>query len=153
MNHTFRPVGKGNSHTAHTHACEESDSGVIPMNCLNNDGEPLAESEEGRPLIKENTHQSSTHSTQSEVRMSQGLEGVRKAAKEGKEKKFTALLHHMTVGMLREGFYALKRKAAPGVDGVTWGEYESRLEDRLVDLHSRVHRTACTLGALDDPTQ
>ena len=56
--------------------------------------------------------------------------------------KFTALLHHLTVGLLREGFYALKRRAAPGVDGVTWDEYESGLEDRLVDLHSRVHRGA-----------
>ena len=74
--------------------------------------------------------------------MSQGLEGVRKAAREHKEMKFTALLHHMTVELLRESFYALKRKAAPGVDGVTWYEYETGLEDRLVDLHSRVHRGA-----------
>jgi len=150
MNHTFSPVGKGNSHTAHMHACEESDSGVLPMNRSNKDGEPLAEGEEGRSLIKENTHQLSTHSTQSEVRVSQGLEGVRKAAKEGKEKKFTALLHHMTVGLLREGFYALKRKAAPGVDGVTWEEYESGLEDRLVDLHSRVHRGRVSCAAIKE---
>src|ERR1017187_8538851 len=124
------------------HVSEESDSGVVPMNRWNKDGEPLADSEEGRPLVKENTHQSSTYSTQSEVRVSQGLAGVRKAAKEGKGKRFTALLHHLTVELLREGFYALKRKAAPGVDGVTWQEYEPGLEDRLVDLHSRVHRGA-----------
>jgi retron-type reverse transcriptase len=48
----------------------------------------------------------------------------------------------MTVALLRDGFYALKRKAAPGVDGVTWEEYETRLEDRLADLHGRVHRGA-----------
>jgi len=48
----------------------------------------------------------------------------------------------LTVGLLRESFYALKRKAAPGVDGVTWREYEAGLEDRLDDLHSRVHRGA-----------
>src|SRR5438309_3787407 len=112
------------------------------MNHLNKDEKPLAESEEGRPLIKENTHQSSTHSTQSEARVSQGLAGVRKAAKERKGMQFTALLHHVTVGLLREGFYALKRRAAPGVDGVTWEEYESGLEGRLADLHSRVHRGA-----------
>jgi RNA-directed DNA polymerase len=112
------------------------------MNHLNKDGKPLAESEEGRPLVKENTHQSSTHSTQSEVRVSLGLAGVRKAAKERKGMKFTALLHHLTIELLREGFYALKRKAAPGVDGVTWEEYESGLEGRLNDLHSRVHRGA-----------
>ncbi len=112
------------------------------MNHLNKDGKPFAESEEGRPLVKENTHQSGTHSTQSEARVSQGLAGVRKAAKERKGMQFTALLHHLTVGLLREGFHALKRKAAPGVDGVTWQEYESGLEGRLVDLHSRVHRGA-----------
>jgi RNA-directed DNA polymerase len=68
--------------------------------------------------------------------------GVRKAARERKELKFTGLLRHLTVGLLRDSFYALKRKAAPGVDGVTWQEYETGLEDRLVDLHSRVHRGA-----------
>jgi group II intron reverse transcriptase/maturase len=74
--------------------------------------------------------------------MSQGLDGVRKAAKERKQERFTALLHHLNVDLLRDGFYALQRKASPGVDGVTWQEYETGLEDRLVDLHSRVHRGA-----------
>jgi len=112
------------------------------MNHLNKDGKPLAENEEGRPLIKENTSQPNTHPTQSGARVSQGLAGVRKAAKEHGEMKFTALLHHLTVDLLRESFYALKRKAAPGVDGTTWQEYETGLEGRLVDLHSRVHRGA-----------
>ncbi len=52
------------------------------------------------------------------------------------------MLHHLTVGLLRESFYSLKRKAAPGVDGVRWQEYERGVEDRLVDLHGRVHRGA-----------
>ena len=112
------------------------------MNHSNKDGKPLAENEEGRPLIKENARQPNTCSTQSEKRVSQGLAGVRKAARENKEMKFTALLHHLTADLLRESFYALKRKAAPGVDGVTWQEYETGLEDRLVDLHGRVHRGA-----------
>jgi hypothetical protein len=122
---------------------EGSDSGItVPMNHSNKDGKPSAENAEGRPLIKENTHQPNTYPTQSGPRVSQGLVGVRKAAKGNKEMKFTALLHHVTVDLLRESFYALKRKAAPGVDGVTWKEYEPGLEDRLVDLHSRVHRGA-----------
>ena len=74
--------------------------------------------------------------------MSQGLTGVRKAARARKQERFTALLHHLSVGLLRDSFYALKRQASPGVDGVTWQEYETGLEDRLVDLHSRVHRGA-----------
>ena len=67
---------------------------------------------------------------------------MRQAAKDRKQERFTALLHHLTVDLLRDSFFALKRKAAPGVDGVTWQEYETGLEDRLVDLHSRVHRGA-----------
>jgi group II intron reverse transcriptase/maturase len=124
------------------HVFEESDSGIIPMSHSNQGERLLAESEEGRPLIKENTRQSSTHPTQGGARVSQGLAGVRRAARERKETKFTALLHHLTVDLLRESFYALKRKAAPGVDGVTWQEYEAGLEGRLVDLHDRVHRGA-----------
>ena len=110
------------------------------MNHSNKDTRPSAESGEGRTLIKENASQSSTCPTQSGKDVSQGLAGVRKAAREHKEMKFTALLHHLNVDLLRESFYSLKRKAAPGVDGVTWQEYESGLENRLVDLHGRVHR-------------
>src|SRR5882762_5792771 len=80
--------------------------------------------------------------TQSGKRMSQGLRGVRQAARERKQERFTALLHHLSVGLLRDSFYALKRQASPGVDGVTWQEYKAGLEDRLIDLHSQVHRGA-----------
>jgi len=112
------------------------------MNHPNKDGKPSEEGEEERPVIKENTHQPNTLSTQGEAGVSQGLVRVRKAAREHKEMKFTALLHHMTIDLLRESFYALKRKAAPGVDGVTWYEYETGLEERLAGLHSRVHHGA-----------
>jgi group II intron reverse transcriptase/maturase len=115
---------------------------MVPVNRPNKDEKSSAEGEEGRPMIKENTRQPHTPSTQSETRVSQGLEGVRKAAKENQGTRFTALLHHMTVELLRESFYALKRKAAPGVDGVTWQDYGAGLEERLVDLHGRVHRGA-----------
>lgn len=112
------------------------------MNHSNNEARATAENGEGRPLIKENILQPHTQPTQSGARVSQGLEGVRKAAKEHQEMKFTALLHHLTVALLRESFYALKRKAAPGVDGMSWQEYETGLEGRLIDLHGRVHRGA-----------
>jgi len=83
-----------------------------------------------------------TQPTQSGERVSQGLHGVRERARKNKQEQFTALLHHVTAELLRESFYGLKRKAAPGVDGVTWKEYETGLEDRLNDLHGRVHRGA-----------
>jgi len=121
---------------------EESDSGIVPMNHSNKIEQSMAESEEGRPLIKENIHQSSTRPTQSGAHVSQGLAGVRKVARDHKEMKFTALLHHVTVDLLRDSFSSLKRKAAPGVDGMTWQEYEAALEGRLADLHSRLHRGA-----------
>ena len=74
--------------------------------------------------------------------MSQALERVRKAAKERKKEKFTALLHHINIDLLREAFFALKRDAAPGVDGLTWRTYEAGLEGNLADLFSRVQRGA-----------
>ena len=137
-----RTAGEGLGHTARMYVPEESHSGIVPMNQSNKDGKASAENEEERPLIKENAGQPHTHPTRSGKRVSQGLPGVRKAAKENKEMKFTALLHHLTVDLLRESFYSLKRKAAPGVDGVTWQEYEDGLEDRLTDLQGRVHRGA-----------
>src|SRR5271157_3277953 len=136
---------------ANMHVLEKSDCAVVPVNQPNKGGRPSAEAGEGRAQTRENIVQSHTHLTQSRVGVSQGLAGVRKAAKENKGRKFTALLHHMTTDLLRESFYSLKRKAAPGVDGVTWEEYETGLEDRLADLHSRVHRergwTAASIGS------
>ena len=86
--------------------------------------------------------QPNTQPTQSGERVSQGLNGVRERARKNKQERFTALLHHLNVNLLRESYYGLKRKAAPGVDGMTWKEYETGLEDRLQDLHGRVHRGA-----------
>jgi hypothetical protein len=59
-----------------------------------------------------------------------------------KEARFTALLHHVDVDRLRAAYGALKPKAAPGVDGVTWEDYGVDLEENLRDLHARVHRGA-----------
>jgi RNA-directed DNA polymerase len=133
------PTGEGRSQTARMNDVEESDRSILPVNQPNNAERSAAEAEEGRERIKENTSPSHTLSTQRGTGVSQGLRGVRQAARERKREKFTALLHHLTVDLLRGSFYALKRQAAPGVDGVTWREYENGLEDRLTDLHSRVH--------------
>ena len=137
-----RPVGEGDSRTTHRQAGQESDSGVVPMKGSNKGGQPTAESLEGRPETKENVRQPHMRPTQGGPRMSQGLEGVRRAAKERKQEKFTALLHHLTINLLRESFYSIKRSAAAGVDQVTWKVYAQGVEDRLGDLHDRVHRGA-----------
>ena len=122
---------KAMNRTADMHALEKSDCAVLPVKQPNKEGRPSAEAVEGRAQTKENIVPSHMHPTQSGKRMSQGLDGVRKAARERKQERFTALLHHLSVGLLRDSFYALQRKASPGVDGVTWQEYETGLEGRL----------------------
>jgi group II intron reverse transcriptase/maturase len=112
------------------------------VNLSNKEGQPSTEIAEGRVRAKENIAQFNTRPTQSGAGVSQGLRGVRRVAKERRRERFTALLHHLSVNLLRDSFYALKRQAAPGVDGVKWKEYEIGLEDRLADLHSRIHRGA-----------
>jgi group II intron reverse transcriptase/maturase len=67
---------------------------------------------------------------------------VREAAKQDKKLRFTALLHHVSINRLRESYHSLKKEAAPGVDGMTWQEYGEDLEQRLIDLHGRIHRGA-----------
>jgi RNA-directed DNA polymerase len=131
---------KAINRTVDMHVQERSDGAVVPVNQSNKEAQASAESGEGRAQTKENIVQSHKLPTQSGKSLSQGLHGVRRAASVRKQERFTALLHHLNV--LRESFYALKRQAAPGVDGMTWQEYESELEDRLNDLHSRVHRGA-----------
>jgi RNA-directed DNA polymerase len=131
---------KAINRTADMHVLEKSDCAVLPVNQPNNGGQPSAEAGEGRAQMEENIVPPHMHPTQSGWRMSQGLDGVRKVAKERRQERFTALLHHLNIELLRESFYALKRQASPGVDGVRWEEYESGLEDRLVDLHNRVQR-------------
>jgi group II intron reverse transcriptase/maturase len=134
--------GKAPSHKPDVYVGEESDRAIVPRKQPNKEASALAEAAEGRGRTKENDAQPDTSPTQRGKRVSQGLGGVRRAARERKQERFTALLHHLTVDRLRESYYALKRNAAPGVDGLRWGEYEDGLEDRLKDLHGRVHRGA-----------
>ena len=133
---------KAINHNADMHVLEKSHRAVVPVSHPNKEMQFAAEDEEGRARMKENIAQFNMQPTQSGKRMSQGLDGVRKAAKERKQERFTSLLHHLNVDLLRDSFYELQRKASPGVDGMTWQEYEAGLEDRLTDLHGRVHRGA-----------
>src|SRR5271165_4844380 len=112
-------------------------------------GKPTNEAErsgsepvEPRAGAEGNAGQPSTRRTQDRESVTEGLERVRQAARQRKKERFTALLHHVNPDRLRTAFYALKRKAAPGLDGVTWDDYEADLEPRLADLHGRIHRGA-----------
>jgi len=121
---------------------EKSDPRIVAAKPANNTGQPVAELVERRLGTKGNAGQQSTHRSQSRARVTQALDRVRQAARQRKKEQFTALLHHINVDMLLSAFYALKRKAAAGADGVTWQDYETNLELRLEDLHNRVHRGA-----------
>jgi len=134
--------GKAQSRTPDMYAGEESDRVAVPMKPPNKGAQASEEAVEGRTRTKENTSQSHTPPAQDGRGVSQGLAGVRKAAKERKQERFTTLLHHLTTGLLRQSYYALKRDAAPGVDGIRWQEYEEGLENRLIDLKDRIHRGA-----------
>jgi RNA-directed DNA polymerase len=120
----------------------ESYSGVVPAKQPNKSGRPLAEVVEGRPLAKENAAQLNLYRTPSRESGLSGLERVREAARKDRKLRFTALLHHVNIEQLRDSYNSLKKQAAPGVDGVTWEEYGQDLEERLSDLHGRVHRGA-----------
>src|SRR3954454_18351561 len=141
-NHGRDRPEKAVSRTAGRHVPEESERVTVPVNLSNKEEQSSAEMGGGRTRTKENIVESNTSPTQSGERVSQGLHGVREAAKARKQEQFTALLHHLTIDLLRDSFYALKRQAAPGVDEVTWQEYETGVEGRLADLHGRVHRGA-----------
>jgi group II intron reverse transcriptase/maturase len=102
-----------------------------------------AELVEPRAEAKGNAGQQSTLRTQSRGSVSQALERIRQVAKQGKKaEKLTTLLHHVSSDLLKTAFYELKAGAAPGVDGVTWKDYEADLDDNIEDLHARVHRGA-----------
>jgi RNA-directed DNA polymerase len=121
---------------------EKSDSVVVAGNPTNKAGQPAAEPGEPRTGTEGNAGQQSTCRAQNRASVSQALDRVRTAAKQRKKERFTTLFHHLSIDLFREAFFALKRDAAPGVDGQTWQDFEADLEPRLQDLHDRVHRGA-----------
>jgi RNA-directed DNA polymerase len=134
------------SDKTHMNGSRESYSGVVPAKRPNESQGGPKEIVEGRPLTKENADQFHPCRTQRRESgpggLERGLERVRQAAKGDKQLKFTALPHHVNVDLLRSSCYDLKRNAAAGVDGVTWQVWGDGLEERLTDLHGRIHRGA-----------
>jgi RNA-directed DNA polymerase len=108
----------------------ESDGCVVPMKCSNKGAQSPAEGMEETRSAKENIGEATAPRTQSRISELIDLNGVHKVAHERKRTQFTALLHHVTVGLLRESYYALRRDAAPGVNGLAWKE-STELEPRL----------------------
>ena len=124
------------------HGREESDSVIVAQKPMNKAGQLAAELVERRAEAEGNAGRQSTRRAQHRESVSQALSRVREVARKRKKERFIALLHHISVDLLRQAFYELKRNAAPGVDGVRWEDYEADLERRLGDLHERVQRGA-----------
>ena len=134
------------------HEPEKSDSAIVAIRTNafgvrrekpTNKAEPsVAEPVQPRVETEGNADQRSTRRTQDRESVSQGLERVRQAARRRKKERFTSLFHHIDPALLRTAFYAIKRDAAPGVDGMTWETYERDLDRRIEDLHARVERGA-----------
>jgi len=121
---------------------EKSDPCIVPKKPANKAGQTAAELVEGRRGTKTNAGEQSTDRTQSRAAVSQAQARIRGAVTRNKQEKLTTLLHHVSVDVLRAAYFGLKKRAAPGVDGVTWDQYGEDLEGNLVDLHARVHRGA-----------
>ena len=121
---------------------QQSDAGVVARKAANKGARVPAEPLERRAAAERNPQRTGTGRTQSRGAVSPGAERIRQYAKRKPRERLTALLHHITPEALGEAYHALKRDAAPGVDGMTWREYGDGLDERLLDLHDRVQRGA-----------
>ena len=121
------------------HDPKESDSAILATSPGNKAARAAADREERRAGTNENPGGRSTVRTQGRAAVSQGAERIRQCIQRNPKEKLTALLHHVTPETLRVAYVALKRDAAPGVDGVRWKEYGGGLDEQLLDLHERVH--------------
>src|SRR5271169_3231608 len=124
------------------HKSEKSDSVVVAGKPTNKAAGAVAEPVQPRVETEGNAGQRSTRRAQDRESVSQELERVRQAARRRKKERFTSLYYHIDSALLRTAFYAIKRDAAPGVDGMTWETYERDLDRKIEDLHARVERGA-----------
>ena len=124
------------------HEEEKSDLPIVPVKPVNNAASAVAESVEGSGGTKRNAGQQSTDRTQCRKTVSQAQARIREAVSRNSKEKLTTLLHHVTVDALKSAFFNLKKRAAAGVDDVSWSDYAADLDRNLTDLHARVQRGA-----------
>src|SRR5581483_2494048 len=136
------PHRKGRTRNPMMHGQGKSDLSIVPAKLSNKAALAAAEMMEGRGGAKGNAARGSTCQTQSWESVSLALGRIRETARRDKRVRFTALLHHVTVDLLRWSFHQLERHAAAGIDGLTWDQHEDGLESNLIDLFARVHSGA-----------
>src|SRR3954468_8593031 len=122
--------------TPEMHERGKSDRFVVPANPPNK--ATAAEVGEERERAKGNTDGKTHPGPSAGTDASNALGRVREVARRDKDARFSALLHHVTASRLRQAYWAISPKAAPGVDWVTWDDYGRNLEANLLDLHGRV---------------
>jgi len=118
------------------HEGGKSDRSVVPANPPNKAA--AAEVGEERERAKGNMASEPRPGLSAGTDASSALDRVREVARRDKDARFTALLHHVTPSRLRQAYWAISPKAAPGVDWVMWDDYGRELEANLQDLHGRV---------------
>lgn len=121
----------------------KSDNCILPAKSLNKASSEVAEAMEERRLAKGNRSEQNTLRTQGRAGVQSALRRIRQAAEKDGSQQLTALFHHVyNVDLLRECYYAMKRTAAPGIDGVTWQRYGEALEENLKILSGRLKQGA-----------
>src|SRR6202023_3764592 len=134
------PVHEGNSRAMNMHADENSDGVIVPEKRPNKEGLPSAEAVEGRTPPKGNGGETAAARTLRRDTASNRLLAVRRAARQSKSVRFTALLHHITIDLLKQSYLSLERDSASGIDGVTRQAYGKNIEEKLKALHDKGHR-------------
>jgi RNA-directed DNA polymerase len=121
----------------------KSDNSIVPKKLPNKARQRVAEAMEERELAKGNSSKRNASRTQGRIRAQSALGRIGQAARKDRRQRFTTLFHHVyDVDQLREAYQAVKRTAAPEVDGRTWHEYGKNLEENLQDLSNRLKRGA-----------
>jgi RNA-directed DNA polymerase len=136
-------IGKAGGCTPMMNDLRKSDGPMVPTKPPNKAEPSAAEGVEGRSPAEGNTGEQNAPRTQSRLEGARSaLDRVRQRARQDRKAKFTALFHHVTVERLRDAYLKLQKRAAPGIDGVTWEQYGENLEANLLDLHVRLQRGA-----------
>ena len=140
--HRMGRPGNAVGGTPGMHGGGKSDRPVVPANPPNKSSAAVgvAEAGEERGRAEGNTASKTPSGHSAGPGASSALDRVRQVARRDKEARFTALLHHVDLSRLRTAYWAIRPKAAPGVDEVTWAEYGQDLETNLQDLHARVQQ-------------
>src|SRR3979411_204485 len=129
------PVHEGSSRTMNMHADENSDGVIVPEKRPNKEGLPLAEAVEGRTPPKGNGAEATAARTLCRDTASNRLIAVRRAARRSKSARFTALLHHITIDLLKQSYLSLQRDSAPAIHGMTWQTYRGKRAEKVQELH------------------